>query len=108
MLVKCENIYRLARYMEGLDIMSASIELGIGYRTLQSYELFEVIPNSRVVINMAKIYKADWLKYYHLALNDDIGRLLLERPLLEDIFLHEEKAKSEKASLTRLQVNIHN
>lgn len=92
---KTSNIYKLARWMAELDIMTASIYLNTGYRTLQSYELSEVIPSSMTVIKMAKLYKADWLEYYHLALNDDVGRKLLERPKLEDIFLYEEKAPVE-------------
>lgn len=88
--------------------MNASIMLDVSYRTLQYYELDDIIPSSLTVKKMAKCYNAEWLLYYHLALNDDIGRVILVRPKIEDIFLHEEKAKSEKASLTRLKVNIHN
>ena len=87
--------------MAKLDIMTASIYLSIGYRTLQSYELSEVIPSSMTVIKMAKLYRADWLKYYHLALNDDIGRHILPRPRLEDIGLYEEKAPVEREAPKR-------
>ena len=91
----CANIYKLARWMAKLDIMTASIYLNIGYRTLQSYELTEVIPSSMTVMKMAKLYDAEWLEYYHLALNDDIGRHIFPRPRLEDIGLYNEKAPEE-------------
>lgn len=97
----CANIYKLARWMAKLDIMTASIYLNIGYRTLQSYELTEVIPSSMTVMKMAELYDAEWLKYYHLALNDDIGRHILPRPKLEDIGLYNEKAPEEMEAPTR-------
>ena len=97
----CRNIYRLARYMSGLDMMTASIELGISYRTLQYYELGDIIPSSLMAKNMAKLYKARWLLYYHLALNDDAGKQILERPRIEDIFLYNEKAPVERKAPSR-------
>lgn len=81
--------------MAQLDVMTASIELDVCYRTLQYYESSDIIPSGMTVIRMAKAYKSEWLLYYHLALNDDVGRKLLERPKLEDIFLYEEKAPVE-------------
>lgn len=88
--------------------MTASIELEISYRMLEYYEHGDKIPSSLMVKNMARVYKTRWLLYYHLALNDDVGRQILERPKLEDIFLYEEKAKSERKAPTRQQQIIHN
>ena len=88
----CVNIYLIARLCADKDRQTASIELNVSYRTLQGYEIGERIPASQFVKSMAKVYGASWLGYYHLALNDDIGRDLLERPSLEDIFIHEKSA----------------
>lgn len=82
-------------------MMTASIELGISYRTLQYYELGDIIPSSLMAKNMAKLYKTRWLLYYHLALNDDIGRQILERPRIEDIFIYNEKAPVERETPSR-------
>lgn len=81
--------------------MTASIELGISYRMLEYYEHGDKIPSSLMVKNMARVYKTRWLLYYHLALNDDVGRQILERPRIEDIFLYNEKAPVEREAPKR-------
>ena len=81
--------------------MTASIELEISYRMLEYYEHGDIIPSSLMAKNMAKLYKTRWLLYYHLALNDDAGKQILERPRIEDIFLYNEKAPVEREAPTR-------
>ena len=75
--------------------MTASIELEISYRMLEYYEHGDKIPSSLMVKNMARVYKTRWLLYYHLALNDDIGRHILPRPKLEDIGFYNKKTPVE-------------
>ena len=82
-------------------MMTASIKLEISYRMLEYYEHGDKIPSSLMVKNMAKLYKARWLLYYHLALNDDAGKQILERPRIEDIFLYNEKAPVERETPSR-------
>ena len=82
-------------------MMTASIELEISYRMLEYYEHGDKIPSSLMVKNMARVYKTRWLLYYHLALNDDAGRQILERPRIEDIFLYNEKASLERETPKR-------
>ena len=82
-------------------MMTASIELETSYRMLEYYEHADKIPSSLMVKNMARVYKTRWLLYYHLALNDDVGRQILERPRIEDIFLYNEKAPVEREAPKR-------
>ena len=82
-------------------MMTASIELEISYRMLEYYEHGDKIPSSLMVKNMARVYKTRWLLYYHLALNDDVGRQILERPRIEDIFIYNEKAPVEREAPSR-------
>ena len=82
-------------------MMTASIELEISYRMLEYYEHGDIIPSSLMAKNMAKLYKTRWLLYYHLALNDDAGKQIFERPRIEDIFLYNEKAPVEREAPTR-------
>ena len=87
--------------------MTASIELEISYRMLEYYEHGDIIPSSLMVKNMAMAYKTRWLSNYHLALNDDVGRQILERPRIEDIFLYNEKAPAERETPTRArEINL--
>ena len=81
--------------------MTASIELEISYRMLEYYEHGDKIPSSLMVKNMARVYKTRWLLYYHLALNDDIGRHILPRPKLEDIGFYNKKAPVEREAPKR-------
>ena len=88
-------------------MMTASIELEISYRMLEYYEHGDKIPSSLMVKNMARVYKTRWLLYYHLALNDDVGRQILERPRIEDIFLYNEKAPVEREAPSRArEINL--
>ena len=88
-------------------MMTASIELEISYRMLEYYEHGDKIPSSLMVKNMARVYKTRWLLYYHLALNDDAGRQILERPRIEDIFLYNEKAPVEREAPKRhMKINL--
>lgn len=82
-------------------MMTASIELEISYRMLEYYEHGDKIPSSLMVKNMARVYETRWLLYYHLALNDDAGKQIFERPRIEDIGFYNEKAPAEREAPSR-------
>lgn len=58
-----ESRYREARKKSGISAERASVELGISFTTLSSYEREATQPTAAVIKKMAEIYgvSADWL-----------------------------------------------
>jgi DNA-binding XRE family transcriptional regulator len=63
-----ENIYRSSRDYAGLTRVAAALALSIGERTLANYEA-EQVPPDEIVLAMARLYQAPWLRVQHLVEN---------------------------------------
>lgn len=82
---RCRSIYQLARNYADFTQVVAAESLNLSVRSLIDYELGKTIPNSDVVADMARLYKARWLGYEHLRISSRLGIEILPAINVEDI-----------------------
>lgn len=88
----CENPYKLARMIAGLNQEDAAFLLHISTRTLSEYERGAVRPHDDIVEKMIEVYNTPWLAYAHFK-TSSLGKFLpsIKFESLEKAFLRLQK-----------------
>lgn len=73
----CRNYYKESRDLSGYTQEQAAEQLGIGVRTLSSYENWDSIPSDEVVEKMVKLYKVRELGWWHLRNTSSLAKKYL-------------------------------
>ena len=71
---KGRTIYQIARLSTDMTQEKVAEMLHISMKSIGAYERGETIPPDDIVCSMVTIYKAPWLAYTHLKLNNEVGK----------------------------------